>query len=810
MTEKIVRDFRYGARMLARSPGFTFVVILTLALGIGANAAIFSLVDALMLRPLPFKDAARIVIPATVFERLHNDRGSISYPDILDWKAQTDLFEAVGAYNATSWVITGADEPERIAGLSIGDGYLPAMGIVPEAGRVFTPEEYYPGPVGRVIMITHGLWMRRFGGDAKALNRSVELSGIPCVIIGIVPKNSSWPESAEILRPNGWSGTPPPMLMRRDNHITRAVARLKPGVSIERAQARLTVMAARIAREATHRAQTTWKLHSMRDYIVGPAIQRTLIVLLGSVLFVLLIACANVSNLLLARGATREHEVAVRAALGAGWKQLARQFLAESTLLTVGGAVAGVAIGYAALKSLTHFAPPEIPRLNEIEINAAVLGFTAALCTATTIIFGLLPTLKARRVKPVNALREHGRSQSSGLGGSRLRNVLVVAELTLAIVLLAGAGLLIRSFGQLQNVNPGFSTRHLLTLLVGLPRSRYDNPAQIASGFEEMTESIRRLPRVVSASATGSLPLGGGGAYLERVFLREGQPDPPASRDTGAQWTVVQAGYFQTIGMTVIAGRAFTDRDLKQSPPVIIVSQSFAREMFGDDNPLGRRIRSWRDENLYREIVGVVSDLRNSDMAENPGNCVYVPHSQDSWSTMAFTIRTEGDPAALLQSVRAAVHRFDPRLAISEIKTMDEIVDSELARTRFSMFLLGVFAATALVLAAIGIYGVIAYSVTQRTREIGIRTALGATQRDILRMIGARGMALAIAGVACGSAGAIGLTRFMKSLLFGIDPADAATLTAACGLLVLVTIAACYIPARRATKIEPLEALRYE
>jgi putative ABC transport system permease protein len=381
----------------------------------------------------------------------------------------------------------------------------------------------------------------------------------------------------------------------------------------------------------------------------------------------------------------------------------------------------------------------------------------------------------------------------------------------MAIVLLAGAGLLIRSFGQLQNVNPGFSTRNLLTLVVGLPRSRYPEAPQIAAAFEKMTTDVRRLPGVVSASATGSLPLGGGGGgYLGRVFLREGQPEPPVTRDAQAQWTVIQPGFFQTLGIPVTAGRAFTDHDLKDSPPVIIISQAMAREMFPNQNPLGRRIRSWRDENLYREIVGVVGDIRNSDLAEDPGNCVYIPHTQSSWNAMALTIRTQGDPYPLLKSIRSEIWSSDAKLAISDIKTMDAIVDSELARTRFSMFLLGLFAGIAMLLAAIGIYGVMAYSVAQRTREIGIRMALGASRAEVFRLVGSRGLILALVGVAFGAAGAIGLARFMKALLFGVSPTDPATLIAVSGLLIGVALAACYIPARRAMLVEPVEALRWE
>lgn len=795
---------------MARNPGFALIAMVTLALGIGANTAIFTLVNALMLKPLPYKDAASLMVPATVFDRLHTDRGSNSYPDILDWKAQTDLFAAVGAFNTAGMDVTDGEAPERLKGLTVGEGYFEAMGSAPLIGRTFTPQEYLPGPAGRVIVITHGLWMRRFGGDAKALNSTMEISGIPHVVVGVMPPDSTWPSDGEILRPNGLGGTPPQFMMRRDNHGTRTIARLKPGVTIQQAQARLTAMAARIAREATHRDGTSWKLHSLRDYIVGPVIQRTLIVLMGSVLFVLLIACCNVANLLLAKGAAREREVAIRSALGAGWKQLAGQFLAESALLTLGGSLAGVAIGYLSLKGLIRFAPPDIPRLDDIRMDFSVLAFAITLAVLTAVVFGLVPAVKSRHIEAVDAFREGGRSQSGGLRRGRMRNVLVVCELTLAIVLLAGAGLLIRSFGQLQNVDPGFSTRNLLTLVVGLPRSRYA-PPQVAAAFDEMTSNIRRLPGVVSVSATGSLPLGaGGGGYLGRVFLREGQPDPPASRDAQAQWTVIQPGFFQTLGVPVISGRAFTDRDLKDAPPVIILSQSMAREMFPDQNPLGRRIRSWRDENLYREIVGVAGDLRNSDLAEDPGNCVYIPHAQDPWNSMALTVRTQGDPYPLLKSIRSEIWSHDPKLAISGIKTMGAIVDEELARTRFSMFVLGVFAGIALLLAAIGIYGVMAYSVAQRTREIGIRMALGATRSDVLQMVSRRGLILSAVGVVLGLGGALGLTRFMKALLYGTSPADPGTLAAVCALLVLVTMGACYIPARRATKVEPVEALRYE
>jgi putative ABC transport system permease protein len=808
--EQFSQDVRYGSRLLLRSPALTVVAVLTLALGIGADTAIFSLVEGLLLKPLPYRNAEQLVVPATIFARTKSDRGSVALADVLDWKALTDLFEAVSAYQSTYFDITGAEEPEHVRALLVDEAYFRVIGSPPLLGHTFTAAENLPGN-GRVVVVSYGLWMRRFGGDPTVVGRPIELNGVANMVVGgVMPKDSTWPEDAEIFAPFGFGPTPPASLLRRDNHIFGVVARLRAGVTLERAQAKLTVMGARVARENTNRAGTNWKLHPLTEWIIGPTLSQTLWILLSAALLVLLIACVNVANLLLARGAAREREVAIRGALGAGWKRLASQFLVESALLAAAGGLAGIALGYWGLKGLIHFAPSDVPRLDHVRLDGVVLGFAAGLCLLTTLVSGLMPAVQAARLAPVEAFREGGRALSGGLRSGRLRNLLAVSEMALAIVLLAGAGLLIRSFAQLQRIAPGFSTNHLLTMQVGLPRARYAGPPQLAEGFQRLTESIRRIPGVVSASATSTLPLGGGGGYLLRVFLLDGQAEPPATQDTPAQWSVVEPDYFHTMGIPVLQGRAFTDRDVKGALPVIVISQRMAQQMFPNQSPLGRRIRSWRDENLYREIVGVAGDLNYFGRGEDMHNNVYVPLAQDSRSTLRLTVRTSGDPNALLGSVRSAIWSVDTKLAIAEVKTMDRIVDEDIARPRFSMFLLGIFAATALLLAAIGIYGVMSYAVTQRTREIGIRVALGALRGDVLRMVAGRAFALACAGVVCGMAGAFALTRLMKSLLFGVSPTDGTTFAAVAALLVLVALAASYIPARRAAKVDPVITLRYE
>ena len=805
--ENFRQDLRHGVRLLIRNPGVSVVAILTLALGIGANTAIFSVVEGLLLKPLPYPDPERLVVPATIFQRYKTDQGSVAYADALDWKAQADLFEAVSVFSGTTVDVTGGEEPERIQGLDVDEDYFRVMGRPLLFGRSITAAEARPGS-DQVAVLGYGFWMRRFGGDPKVVGRRIETSVNPCTVVGIAQKDSTWPSEAEIFLPLAVARDAD--LMRRDNHVFGALARLRKGVSLEQAQARLTVMGELIAQNSVNRAGTNWKLHPLNAYTIGPTIRQTLWVLLAASLFVLLIACVNVANLLLVRGAVREREVAIRSALGGSWKRLSAQFLAESALLSGAGGLVGVFAGYWGLHGLIHLAPAEIPRLELVAIDLKVLGFAAALSVGSSILSGLLPAVHAVRSVPLQSLHEASRGTSGGRRGRRLRGSLVVTELALAIVLLTGAGLLIRSFSRMLQINPGFPTRNLLTMQITLPHARYQKPPQIASGLEQFPRAIRRIRGVLSASATSSLPLGGGGFYLGRVFLKEGQPEPPASTDTSAAWSVVHPDYFQSMQLQIIKGRGFTERDTSESAPVIIISQSMASQMFPGEEPLGRRIRSWRDENKYREIVGVVGDLRYYGLAQDIRNMVYVPHEQDAWRAMVLVVRTAGDPSVLMKTICSEIWSVDKKLAIAEAKTMAQIMDTEFARPRFSMFLLGIFGATALVLAAIGIYGVMAYSVTQRTREIGIRMALGAARSDVLRIVTGSASWLAVAGALCGIVGALGLTHLMKSLLFDVPPTDTLTFALVAGLLIAVALTAAYIPARRAAKVDPVVALRYE
>jgi len=797
-----MHNVRYSVRSLLQAPGFSLIVIAVLGLGIGASTAIFSFVYGALLRPLPYPGADRIVVPATVFSRYHTDRGSVSCPDFLDWRAQTDLFEGVSLLATRSDDLTGIGEPQRISRVDVSEDYFLVMAAPPLLGRTFALEEHNASN-NRVVVLSHDFWMGRFGGDPKIIGATVDLSGTPHKIVGVMPKDGTWPAGADVFKPLGFRPQPPQWTLRRDNHVFNAIARLRPGVTVEQAQARLTAMAARIAREETNRAGTGWKLHRLSNWIVGPDMPRILIVLMAAVGLLLLIACVNVANLLLARSSVREREIAIRAALGAGQARLLRLFATESALLGASAALAGVGFACALMRILIHFAPREAPRLADVKMDNAVLAFAAAVSVLTVFAFGLLPALSAiRRARP-EAFREATQAGAGGVQGQRTRSALVIAEVALTTVLLVGAGLLIGTFVRLLAVNPGFAAGNVLTMEISLPYPH----ARVAGAFEEIAGSLRGIPGVTSASATSALPLYGGGFYLGRVFLAPGQPEPPAGKDTNARWTVVQAGLLSTLGMRIVRGRDFDSRDSETAPPVAIISESMAREAFPNADPIGKRLRSWRDENVYREIVGIASDTYY-ELTAPPQNLFYVPHRQDTWHALVIVLRTQGDPYALLPAVRSTVWAKDAKLAIAEVKTMDEVLTQALAVPRFVMFLMSVFAGLALLLAIVGLYGVMSYVVARRTREFGIRLALGAGSADLVRSVLSRAASLTVGGLAIGLIAAGGLTRLISTLLFGISPRDPATFAAIAVILLAVALAACVGPALRAARVDPVTTLR--
>ncbi len=519
----MIEDLRFALRTIRKKPSFAILAILALALGIGVNAAIFSVVNALMLRPLPIMNADRIVIPATVFQRYNSDRGSVSFPDFLDWKSRTDLFEAVALLRSDTMDISGGEAPERVRATQVTEDYFRVTGSAPLLGRTFHPEENI-APANHVVVLSYGLWLRRFGGDSKVVGSKINLSEVPHEIVGVMPRNSQWPQDTELWQPLGFGASPPEWAMRRDNHIWGAVARLRPGVTIEQAQAQLDVRAKQVEKEFANRAGTGWKLHPLRRWIIQPQLWLALTALYGAVSFVLLIACVNVANLMLARSAEREREIAVRCALGAGWRRIVRQLLTESMVLALAGGAAGALLAWWGVDSLVRLAPTDLPGMDSVSVDPTILGYIVALSLATAVAFGLFPAFQGARLSPTDSLRERGRGPAGGARGRHLRRLLVAAEMALTIILLAGAGFMIRSVAEMQAVAPGFPTQDRLTLQISLPGARYNGAESVGAAYEQIAAGIRRIPKVVSAAATSSLPLGGGGFYLGRVFLTDGQP----------------------------------------------------------------------------------------------------------------------------------------------------------------------------------------------------------------------------------------------------------------------------------------------
>jgi putative ABC transport system permease protein len=800
-----IADLRHGARLLARAPGFTAVAVAALAIGIGANTAIFSVVNTLILQPLPYHDAERL---AVVWE--HNvprDRKNnvISPANFLHWREMNQSFEEMAAVGMTfNLTLTGAGDPVELPYQFVTASFFPVLGVQPALGRAFTVEE--DKPRSRVVVISDRLWKRRFGADPEIVRRGITLQGITHTVLGVMPPGFSFlDKTVDLWVPVGFDAqarTPAGRWMM-------SVGRLRPDVTMEQAQRDMT----RVHEELTRLFpdfNTGWtaQVVPLRDQLTGDA-RPALLVMLGAVAFVLLIACANVANLLLARATTRQRELAVRAALGAGRGRLLRQLLAESLVLSSIGGLAGLVLAWWGNHLVRTVAADSLPiqRLEAVGIDGFVLAFTVAASLICGLFFGLVPALTTARATLTDALKEGGRTGSAARG-NKTRATFVVVEVALALVLLVGAGLLIRSFSRILAVDPGFERGHTVTMRVSIPGSRYPQPANREQFFDRVLERISALPGVDAAGAISFIPLVGLGSATGYSVV--GEPPPAPGQEPVTDVRVITHDYFQAMGIPLVRGRLFTAGDWK-SPNRVIINEAMARRHWPDDDPIGKRIVvSWDEPAIEDVVVGVVGDVRHQELEAETRSAIYWPYLRVPYGGLTFAVRTAGDPRSVVNAVATVVREADPLLAVADVQTIDDILDRSVAQRRLTMVLLTIFAGAALLLAAVGIYGVIAYGVTQRTQEIGIRLALGAPRRAVLAMVVRQAAALAAAGVVIGAAGAAVLTRFMSDLLFEIEPFDPVTFGAMAATLTAVALLAAFVPGRRAAAVDPVVALRAE
>ena len=803
--QTLMQDLRYGSRMLWKNPGFTIIAVLALALGIGANTAIFSVVNAVLLRPLSYPDSARIIWIEANNTAKGITESNVSPPDFADWSAQNHVFEQMAAFASGGAILSRGDEPERVRTTAASASFFTLFKTQPVIGRAFSEQEDRAGGEP-VVVLSYGLWQRRFGADPNLICSKLTLSGKSTTVIGIMPPGFDFPTQTEVWVPLALDAS----TERRDNRYLQAIARLKTGVTVEQAQAEINVISNRLGQEYAE-TNSGWgvSLSTVHERMVGE-VRPSLLLLLGAVTFVLLIACANVANLLLARAAARQKEIAIRTALGAGRLRVIRQLLTESVLLSALGGALGLLLSVWLTDLLIAISPANTPRFDEIKLDARVLVFTLAVTVLTGLIFGLAPALQASQPDLNEALKEGGRGSSEGYRRNRLRGLLMVSEIALSFLLLAGAGLLIKSFLRLRDVNPGFNPEHVLTMRLAPLSTKYPKGQQKVEFFRQVLERIRTLPGVESAGAVLSLPLGGDTFNVGRSFIREGRPMTP-EESANASYLVATPDYFRVMQIPLITGRAFSEQDSEESPKVVIINETMARRFWSSENPIGKRMTIWRDEKFPREIVGVVGDTKPSTLGGEPAPQMYVPHAQDAgWGAMTLVIRTATEPTTLIGTVRQEILSFDKSQPVYNIKTMNDVVSTSLAASRISMLLISVFAGVALLLAMLGIYGITAYYVTQRTHEIGIRMALGAQTGDVLRLVIKQGMLLALIGLGIGLVAAFALTRVMASLLYGVSATDPVTFSVVSALLIVVALIACLVPARKATKVDPMVALRYE
>ena len=815
-----MNDLRFALRQLLKNPGFTAVAVVTLALAIGANTAIFSVVNGVVLRPLPYPESDRLVWLAEKGPDWTG--GSLSVPNYLDWREGQDLLEHFGVYTWNNFTLTGVGEPAQLAGALASAEVLAALKVPPQLGRWYSPDEDKPG-AGPGALISHALWQGRFGGDSGIVGRAVVLDGRAHTVVGVMPAAIAFPDAVDLWVPVG-PATAQPGWQDRGNHPgIYGVARLRPGATLEAARAALDAVAARLAeRYPESNKNRGAAVERLLDHEVGEA-PRALWTLFGAVVLVLLIACANVANLLLARAAGRQKELAVRAALGAGRWRIVRQLLTESLLLAGVGAAAGLLLAQWGLGLILALGRDSIPRAAEVALDGRVLVFSAGVAVLSAVLFGLAPAWQGSRPDAHAALKDAARGTTAGR--ARLRRSLTVAEVALTLLLLVGAGLLLRSFHRLRSVDPGFAYERVISFRTSLPERKYPTIADQSRFFQALLGNIRAIPGVAAASVASQLPLDGNS--WDTTFLIEGRPEPPPHERPSMEVHLVGTDYFQAMGIPLVRGREFTERDNREhlrgggreedwaaGLNVVVIDREFARRHFPGEDPIGRRVRlPWgeADKAPVATIVGVVGRVREDSLRETGGKVqAYFPYLQMPGRGMAVVVKTAASPAAVVPVLRQQVAALDREQPIYEVRTLAELREGNLAPGRLNAVFTGTFAAVALVLAVVGLYGVLAYAVTQRRREIGVRMALGAQRRQVLGLVVREGMGLAGAGVAIGVLAALAATRVLRGFLYDVTPLDPVTFAAVVFALTVVAFLACVIPARRAAKVEPMEALRHE
>jgi putative ABC transport system permease protein len=799
------QDLRYGARMLLKKPGFTLIAVITLGLGIGANTAIFSVVNGVLLRRLPYLDADRVMTLWQQNNKSGEMEGGASPGNFLDWQNRSQVFAEMSAAEPYSLNLTGQDEPESFRSWLVTAGFFQILGVGALHGRTFAPEEYRAGNE-RVVVISYGLWQRRFGADPNLIGRTLRLNGQQYTVLGVMPPEFQFPTGREMWAPR--VATERDKVIRGSGYLP-VIGRLKPGVTLAQAQQEMDVIAAQLTAEYPQaNGERGVRVVPLPKQLTG-RVRPALLVLLGAVGMLLLIACANVASLLLARAAEREREFAVRAALGAARGRLARQLLTESLLLALLGGLVGIMLAGWLSSAILSLTPGDLPRAGEVRIDSRVLAFAFAVSALTALIFGLAPALRFSRPDLNRSLREVS-SGATGLVRQRLRQALVVSEVALALVLLVGAGLLVRSFARLLQVNPGFSTDRALALEVhiwGVART----PEQRAAFFEQTLDRIAALPGVRAAGAVTALPFHESAIDPTVAFTIEGRPAPLPGQEPTAYLTVATADYFHAMGIPLRSGRFYNPFDRQGAAPVALINETMARRYWPGEDPVGKKISARLfGQPINCQIIGIVGDVRHTGLDSDPRPELFRPHLQSPYGSMTYVVRTAGDPLMLLPAVKREIWAVNKNLPFTSTATVEQLVSRTLDQRRFTLVLLGSFAALALLLAAVGLYGLISFTTRQRTHEIGVRMALGAKARDITMLVVREGLLLVLPGVAIGVAGAWALTRFLSGLLFGVSATDPVTFAALSALLLVVALLACYIPARRAAKVDPLVALRYE